>query len=117
MITIISPSRYKINRKRLRKVAEDMLLKNGIAQGNEVNVVFAGRTKLKELSTRYKQENVALPVLTFIYNEPSDDSKYLGEIFICYPQAVLMAAIKNKRVDDTIDKLLLHGLDNIVKNI
>lgn len=117
MITIISPSRYKVNKKRLRKVAADKLLEHGIAEGNEVNVIFAGRTKLKELSTRYKQENVALPVLTFIYNEPSDNSKYLGEIFICYPQAILMAAQKGRRVDDTIERLLIHGLDNIIKNI
>ncbi len=38
----------------------------------------------------------------------------LGEIFICYPQAVLLAAEKNKKVDDMMTFLLHHAIDNLL---
>jgi ssRNA-specific RNase YbeY (16S rRNA maturation enzyme) len=38
----------------------------------------------------------------------------LGEIFICHPQAVLLAAEKNKRVDDMMTFLLHHAIDNLL---
>ena len=38
----------------------------------------------------------------------------LGEIFICYPQAILLAAEKNKRVDDMMRFLLHHAIDNLL---
>lgn len=38
----------------------------------------------------------------------------LGEVFICYPQAVLLAAEKNKKVDDMMTYLLHHAIDNLL---
>jgi ssRNA-specific RNase YbeY (16S rRNA maturation enzyme) len=117
MISVISPSRYKVNKKQIKTFASNVMLENGIVTRHAVNIVFAGKKKLKDLSQKYKHENVALPVLTFVYNEPSDGQKYLGEVLICYPQAVLLAAQKNKTVEETIIKLVKHGLDNIIKNL
>jgi ssRNA-specific RNase YbeY (16S rRNA maturation enzyme) len=44
-----------------------------------------------------------------------ENSRLLGEIFICYPQAVLLAAERNKRVDDIMKFLLEHAIDNLFK--
>lgn len=117
MVSIITSSRYKLDRKLVRHIAQDMLVNHGYGANYSLNIIFAGRTKLRELAKKYKKEDEALPVLTFIYNEDSDEKKYLGEIFICYPQAVIMAAQKNKKVDDMIVFLVKHGVDNILKNI
>lgn len=38
----------------------------------------------------------------------------LGEVFICYPQAVLLAAERNKKVNDILKWLIEHGVDNLV---
>lgn len=118
MLNLIASSRYKLNRKHIKKLATNLLTEQGFEPNNEINIVFAGRNKLKELSKKYKDENVALPVLTFIYNEEiKEGNSALAEVIICYPDAVLMAAQKNKTVDQIIDYLVKHGLQNIFDNI
>ena len=89
----------------------------------------------------YKREPEALPVLSFSYITTKKimkqaveidgdtiqhteltatlptivhDDNLLGEIFICYPQAVLLAAERNKKVDDTLKSLIEHGINNLV---
>ena len=37
-----------------------------------------------------------------------------GEICMCYAQAVLLAAERNKKVDDTLKSLIEHGINNLV---
>lgn len=117
MVTIVSSSRYKINKKQIKHFAETLLSEHQYSHTHALNIIFAGKTKLKTLAQKYKKENEALPVLTFVYNEESDNIKHLGDIFICYPQAVLMAAQKNKGVDEMILRLVKHGMENIFANI
>ncbi len=104
MINLISPSRYKINRK---KIKEEVKIDENI------NVIFIGKNKMRSIAIKYKRENVALPVLSFSYREKQVPDVPTGEIFICYPQAVLLAAERNKRVDDMIISLIKHGIENI----
>ncbi len=116
MIQIISSSRYKISRKFIKQAATDILLNRGIGKMHLINIIFIGRNKMKMLSTKYKQEDLALPVLSFRYDEQSEDKKLLGEIFICYPQAVLLAAERGKKVNEMILSLIRHGIENILNN-
>lgn len=113
MINVISSSRYKISRKFIKKRAEELMLARGISLNNEINVAFIGRIKMKTIVEKYKKETDTLPVLTFKYNEQQEDKKMLGEIVICYPYAVLLAAERNKKVDDMILRLIDHGLKNL----
>lgn len=116
MFNIISSSRYKFDRSRVKKSAGDFLESKGIANNYTVNFIFVGRNKMKSLSSTYKKEPVALPVLSFPYNEKNQDEEILlGEVVICYPQAVLLAAERHKRVDETIISLIIHGIDNLLK--
>lgn len=115
MIQIISSSRYKLNRKSLRTSIANLLLGKGINPNHTLNVIFVGKKKMKEISGTYKNELIALPVLAFPYKEQVDQEKLLGEIFICYPQAILLAAQKNKKVDATILQLIEHGINNLLK--
>ncbi len=117
MIHIISSSRYQVNRRSIKEVVASVLADKNITLSRPINIVFMGKNKMKEIAAKYKQENVALPVLSFIYNIEEGGEKLLGEILICYPQAVLMAAQKGKKVDDTIASLVRHGMENIAKNI
>lgn len=104
MINIISSSRYKISRKKI---------KEAISVDENINIVFIGKNKMKSIANKYKRENIALPVLSFSYKDKADDIP-TGEIFICYPQAVLLAAEREKRVDDMIISLIKHGIENII---
>lgn len=115
MINVISSSRYKINRQKIKKLVNDYLLAKNVPLGYSINIVFVGKNKMRQLALNYKQENEALPVLSFPYNEKQDDDILIGEVFVCYPQAVLLAAQRNKKVDETITSLITHGIDNLLK--
>jgi len=75
-----------------------------------------GKSKMRSISSTYKHEDVALPVLAFPYrNDENIDEPLLGEIFLCYPQIVLLAVERNKRLDILIDELIVHGIKNLLK--
>lgn len=78
--------------------------------------MFVGKTKMRSIASTYKQEDVALPVLAFPYrSDRSTGEPLLGEIFLCYPQIILLAAERNKRLDPMIDELIIHGIKNLLK--
>ncbi len=87
--------------------------KRGISDNNDINIAFIGKIKMKDIVEKYKKEDEALPVITFKYNELQEDKKMLGEIIICYPYAVLLAAERNKKVYDMILNLVEHGIKNL----
>ncbi|MBI2641780.1 rRNA maturation RNAse YbeY, partial [Candidatus Roizmanbacteria bacterium] len=60
-------------------------------------------------------ENVALPVLSFPLVEKKAEENLIGEVLICYPQAILLAAQREKKVDDIILELVEHGISNLMK--
>lgn len=116
MINIISSSRYKMDRSGLKKQISDYLLTNGVDDTIVVNLVFVGRNKMKQLAITYKKESEALPVLSFSYRDTgADGEQLLGEVVICYPQAVLLAAERNRKVQETIVNLIKHGIDNLLR--
>lgn len=112
MIGIFSHSRYQINRERIQTVGQAFLEKNGYDKNAGVNIVFAGSRKMRQIAREYKKENVVLPILSFAYTDKNEDD-LIGEIFICYPQAVLLAAEREKKVDKVIMELVEHGMRNI----
>lgn len=115
MINITASSRYRIDRKSLKKMVTDYMMAKKIHENIVINLIFVGRNKMKQLSLAYKKENEALPVLSFPYKETNkDNEELLGEIIICYPQAVLLAAERNKKVYQIIFSLIQHGIDNLL---
>lgn len=118
MLNIVSSSRYKINRKLIKNTVSQILASYSIPDNAIFNLVFIGKNKMKQIAAKYKQENIALPVLSFAYDsrdKKSEGEVPLGEIFICYPQAVLLAAERQKTVDYMMTQLIKHGLENILK--
>lgn len=115
MINIVSPSRYSLEKKELKKSVSVMLDQKGIDDTIDLNIIFVGKRKMKSIALTYKKEDVALPVLSFNYsNDKNAPSNLLGEIFLCYPQVVLLAAERNKKVNKMIIELIKHGIDNVL---
>jgi len=113
---IIAPSRYKVNRKRIKVFVESLYKAYAIPIDYHLNCIFIGKNKMKTIASKYKKEKVALPVLSFPYKEDAPlEERLLGEIFLCYPQIVLLAAERNKHVEDMIDAMIKHGLENLLK--
>ncbi len=117
MIHIVTSSRYKINRKRILRLFDDLFEGYQLPKNEVVNCIFVGKNKMKQIASTYKHEKVALPVLAFSYaKEPQHETEHLlGEIVLCYPQIVLLAAERNKKVEDMIDEMIAHGLNNLLK--
>lgn len=111
MINILSSSRYRIERKILKNHIESILKDEQLINNKNINIVFVGKNKMRSISSKYKNENVALPVLSFLYNTEN----LLGEVFICYPQAVLLAAEREKKVNNILIQLIEHGINNLLK--
>lgn len=89
------------------------ILEKAGCQNQTLNIVFVGKNKMKTISKKYKKEPVALPVLSFPYKENVEDTNLLGEVILCYPQIVLLAAERNKKVDDMVAHLIEHGIKNL----
>lgn len=142
MIHIVDSARFRIDRIFVKQIAQAYLEKVGVDKKADLNIIFVGKRKMLYIATVYKREPEALPVLSFSYITTKKimkqaveidgdtiqrtelaatlptivhDDNLLGEIFICYPQAVLLAAERNKKVDDTLRSLIEHGINNLVR--
>mgnify|MGYP001232305511 CR=1 FL=1 len=116
MINIVSSSRYKINRQKIKNFVQSFFDKEQIVLEHSLNIVFVGKNKMKFFTEKYKSEKETLPILSFKYNEDVGEKEVLlGEVVICYPLVILLAAERNKRVDEVINELVKHGIENLLK--
>lgn len=116
MLRIITSSRYLVNKKRIKLCVEKSFTNFQVDAPVSLTIVFVGKNKMRSIASTYKHENVALPVLAFPYHNDADTGEpLLGEIFLCYPQIVLLAAQRNKLLDPMIDELIIHGIKNLLK--
>jgi len=116
MINIVTSSRYKINRQKIKLLVENIFEKEQLTSQFSLNIIFVGKNKMKNFTKKYKGENETLPVLSFSYNEKMGEEEILlGEVILCYPLVILLAAERNKRVDEMINELIKHGIENLLK--
>lgn len=120
MINIFTRSNYKLSRKMVVEKISFYLKKYGFSENDSLNVIFVGIRKMREIAKKYKKEDVPLPILSFSYlgnsKTESQNESLIGEIFICYPQTILLAAKREREVDTIIIELIKHGIDNILHN-
>jgi probable rRNA maturation factor len=112
-------SRYKINRKRIKKVIESVIAKNEVTGPVEISVAVVGDRKMRELSKKYKGEDKTRNILSFSQTEgesvitPSDILR-LGDIVLSFPQVINDAVRDEMLVDDKVDELVEHGLMHLL---
>ncbi len=100
----------------IKIAAEEIIASYAIHENSRLNIIFVGKNKMRDIAKKYKGEDEALPVLSFSYvNDPMIKENTQGEIFICYPQAILLAAERDKKVDNILTMLVKHGVENIFK--
>ncbi len=120
MIRIISPSRYIVDKQSLKSEVTGHLTKKMIQDRPNINIIFVGMRAMKTISKDFAKSDVVHPVLSFDYSKdrigPSgEEESLLGEVVICYPQAILLATERDRSVNSTISELVIHGVDNLLK--
>lgn len=122
-INIIADAKFPFDRRALRLHLTDVLGKNRLSEGVEVEVQVVGGRKMSALHRTYMQLPGVTDVLSFPLNDPSDDRPFisspdgilrLGDIVVCYPEAVAQAIAKQCSVDSQIQYLAEHGLMHLL---
>jgi rRNA maturation RNase YbeY len=115
-VQVKKQSNYPVSSPQIKKRLKDFLSERGIVSDSEVSVFLADDNKMLELSKIYLKDNKLHDVLTFTANEetgrfvyPPDGVIRLGEIVICYPQAVREAKDEGVKIDERIYFLLEHA--------
>ncbi len=118
-VQIFVESRYKVNRKRIKKVVDSVIAKNEVSGPVEVSVAIVGDRKMRELSKKYKGEDKTRNILSFSQTEGEsmampNDALRLGDIVLSFPQVINDAVRDEMLVDDKIDQLVEHGLMHLL---
>ena len=118
-IPIFVESRYKINRKRIKRKISDVLSKNQVSSPVEASVAVVGDRKMRQLAQRYKGEDKTRNILSFSQNEGEPirhaaGKLALGDIVISFPVVINEASRDEMLVDDKIDDLIEHGMMHLL---
>ncbi len=115
-------SRYPVNREMIRSRAAAFLIKNGVHEA-VISVSVVGRRRMVELNEGLMKHEGCTDVLSFPQFDPEQPEKVfpeqlhhleelhqLGDIVVCFPEAVCEARKLGKMVDEQICFLVEHGL-------
>ncbi len=118
-VLLFVESRYKVNRKRIKKAVEKVIREQNVSGPVEVSLAIVGDRKMRELSRKYKGEDKTRNILSFSLSEgeatvlPTDKLR-LGDIVISYPVLITEAAREEELVDDRMDMLVEHGMNHLL---
>ncbi len=81
----------------------------------EISIVLTDQKTIKRLNRIYRHSDKVTNILSFVFSEAKDFIKpktknYLGEIFICYPEAVKGAQENKRSIKKELERLTIHGL-------
>lgn len=108
-------SRYKADRKRIKKAVDRVLDEYKVTSPVEVSVAIIGDRKMRALNKKYRNLDKTTNVLSFPLSEgesshlPSDIIR-LGDIVLSYPMVIKDAARDEVMVDDKIEELVIHSM-------
>lgn len=114
-VLITSESRYPINRRKIKETVLGYLENLGIEDA-EVSVAIVGSRKVRELNKSWRNLDEPTTVLTFALEEPRgvDGVLRIGDIVISYPEARIIAQEDDLSMDGAVEKLVNHGLNNLL---
>lgn len=116
VIPIYVESRYKVNRKRIRKAITDTLGQQQVEGPVELSVAIVGDRKMRELNKKYRDKDKTTNVLSFSLTDgesmahQADLTLRLGDVIVSYPEVIREASEEDVLVDEKIDELVSHGV-------
>ena len=117
-VLIRTESHFTVDRKSIRRAVEGVLCEKGVRGNAEISVSIVGDRLMKNLNKKYRNLDETTDVLSFPlagdahspFVGPPDGILYLGDIVVSYPQARDEAAEENKKLEEKINELVIHGL-------
>lgn len=83
-----------------------------IEQSQKMQIIFVDQQKIHELNLTYRHMDRPTDVLSFVNDDPNDDS--LGDIFISFDQAIIQATEYDHSLDREIGFLAVHGYLHLI---
>ena len=118
-IPIYIESRYKVNRKQIKKIVEETLEKNNVEGPLEVSIAIVGNRKMRSLNKKYRNIDKSTNVLTFSQTEGEKSLQpqsvvALGDVVISYPYVIDEASRFDQLVDERVAELVEHGVKHLI---
>jgi len=122
-INILADAKYPVDRDYLREKLRRELTKNRLTEGVELTVFVVGKRKMSQLHKQYMGLSGPTDVLSFPLNDPTDDRPFLaspdgilrlGDIVVCYTEALEEALSKQVKIDEQVAYLAEHGLMHLL---
>jgi len=109
--------RSSIVDRRIRELANRILMDNGYRENVELSVIFVGRKKAKDLNMKYRGKNYIPQVLGFpMSKEVDEDGKIrLGDIVICTQKLKYEVKFQKSNLENILYQWLIHGVENLLK--
>ena len=114
-VFVTKQSNYPVNATEIKKKLAAFFQKSGIVSDAEVSVAIVGEAKMLEIGKKFLKDGKLHNVLSFTPTEakgfvfPPDGVIHLGEIVVCYPEAVREAGIENVLTKVKVYELVEHG--------
>ena len=115
-VLVTKQSNYPVKVTDIKRKLAVFLAKNGLVSDAEVSIAIVGEAKMLEVGAKYLKDKKLHNVLSFVPGEtkgtfvdPPDGMIHLGEIIVCYPQAVKESVEENVLIDTRVYELVEHG--------
>jgi len=117
-ISIDKPFRKLVDEAWLGRIVEYTLGRKGVDAAVELGLVVTNSRRIQRLNKRYRGRDEATDVLSFALLEgdaspfipPPDGVLHLGEVILCYPQAVAQAEEHRHPLERELALLAVHGV-------
>jgi rRNA maturation RNase YbeY len=116
-ISIKKDPRFSFATSKIRQLVAEILREYRVEKGTEISLVFVGKRKARQLNQQYRKMDYIPLVLSFPNNQEKtpEGNVFLGDVVICFSQAVDKAIVENQRLEAVLDELLRHGIANLLR--
>lgn len=107
--------RSSIVDRRIKELANMILIEKGYKENVELSIIFVGRNKAKRLNIEYRKKDYIPQVLGFPMSKKIDDDGFirLGDIVICTQKLKYEVKFQKSTLKKILYDWLVHGVENL----
>lgn len=107
--------RSSIVDRRIKELANKVLVEKGYKGNVELSIIFVGRSKAKKLNIEYREKDYIPQVLGFPMSKEVDEDGIirLGDIVICTQKLKYEVNFQKSNLEKILYDWLVHGVENL----